>query len=322
MKSGFKILFVFIFISVFNLTNDNVRCSEVTVTIENNGISPGSVNLIAGDIVNWVLKDPGEFHIVCDGVNYGTVLPSGAENIDVFLNQYKQSSSYAINQKGVYGYKVFSQDHEFTGKITAGSPLPVELTDFVATTIKNEVILDWSTGGEINNDRFEVQRIDVSNLTDYNPEKLTFNTVGIINGNGTSNEHHHYSFTDRNLKSGKYLYRLKQIDYNSNFIYHFLSDEIVIGIPAKFYISQNYPNPFNPTTSIGYEIPEDGNVVIALFNSIGTEVKVLENSSMKAGYHYITLNGTDLPSGAYFYRINYISSGFNKSITRKMLLIK
>ncbi len=82
--------------------------------------------------------------------------------------------------------------------------------------------------------------------------------------------------------------------------------------------SSNYPNPFNPTTKIKYSIPESGLVVIKIYDMLGKEIAVLVNDKKPTGQHEATFDGSSLPSGIYFYSINY-----NKQIlTGKMLLLK
>ena len=78
--------------------------------------------------------------------------------------------------------------------------------------------------------------------------------VGFVNGNGTTTETQSYSFMDENLVSGKYLYRLKQIDFDGSFEYS-NEVEVIVTVPDRFELSQNYPNPFNPTTKISFSIP-------------------------------------------------------------------
>ena len=83
--------------------------------------------------------------------------------------------------------------------------------------------------------------------------------AGFINGNGTSTEVHLYSYTDKNLSPGEYIYRLKQIDFDGSFEY---STEVEVDItsPTIFSLKQNFPNPFNPETNISFTIPELTNV--------------------------------------------------------------
>ncbi len=86
-------------------------------------------------------------------------------------------------------------------------------------------------------------------------DKESWEKVAFVQGHGNSNSPKYYSYSDKSLNlSGKYLYRLKQIDIDGSYEY---SDEVEVdlGLPSEFQLSQNYPNPFNPTTTISYSIP-------------------------------------------------------------------
>jgi hypothetical protein len=69
-------------------------------------------------------------------------------------------------------------------------------------------------------------------------------------------------------------------------------------------LHQNYPNPFNATTTIRYELPVDGDVLIEVYNAIGQRVATPVNGAMKRGRHEAILDGTGLASGVYLYRIS------------------
>lgn len=198
---------------------------------------------------------------------------------------------------------------ERTAQITWGA-LPVELTGFTSLVYNSNVDLSWKTLEEVNNAGFEVERKLAA--TD------NWVKVGYVEGHGTTTTSYIYSFTDRNLASGSYNYRLKQIDYNGNFEYHNLSSEVIIGTPGNFSLSQNFPNPFNPETKINFQIPTSGNVTLKVYDNSGKTVATLINSSMDAGYHTATFNASSLPSGVYFYKLE--SQGFVKVM--KMALVK
>lgn len=174
-------------------------------------------------------------------------------------------------------------------------PMPVELSSFSSSIIKNNVTLNWTTTAEVNNSRFDVER----KLT--NSDK--WNKVGFVNGNGTINEPKNYSFTDRNLNTGSYNYRLKQIDFNGNYEYYNLSGEVVIGISREYGLSQNFPNPFNPTTNISYQIPISGFVTLKIYDVSGKEVAKLVDQRQEAGYYTAMFDGSLLSSGIYFYKL-------------------
>lgn len=209
-----------------------------------------------------------------------------------------------------YIYKVY---------INPDNILPVELASFTSNVNKRNVFLNWSTASESNNSGFEIERIAVvSNNTS------AWIKVGAVHGYGNTGSVRNYSFEDKNLATGKYNYRLKQIDYNGNSEYFYLSGEVVIGVPGKFYLSQNYPNPFNPTTKIDFELPNDGNVTVKIYDNKGSEVKTLTDEFKSAGYYTVNFSGADLASGVYFYKIEFGSyTGANYfSESKRMLLIK
>lgn len=193
---------------------------------------------------------------------------------------------------------------------TTWGALPVELSSFAASVINRDVTLNWSTSTEINNSTFQIERKAFSSDG--------WTVLGNIAGNGTSNVNHDYSYSDRNLASGIYTYRLKQIDFNGNFEYHNLNAEVMIGTPKDFSLSQNYPNPFNPSTTINFDMPKDGFVSLKVYNTSGKEVATLVNETRSAGYHSVSFNASSLSSGVYYYRLE--SNGISK--TMKMALIK
>ena len=191
--------------------------------------------------------------------------------------------------------------------------LPVELTSFTSTINGTSVELRWSTSAEINNSAFDVERSSING---------EWSKVGSVAGNGTTTQPKNYEFTDRNLASGKYNYRLKQIDFNGNFEYFNLSNEIEIGLPQKFDLSQNYPNPFNPSTKINFTLPVDGNIVMSIFDNSGRLVSKISEGFKTAGYYTVDFSAANLSSGVYFYKLEFNGSGQNFAKTMKMTVLK
>ncbi len=191
-------------------------------------------------------------------------------------------------------------------------PLPVELISFTANVNDNNVILNWQTATEVNNYGFEIQR---------STEKTTWSKIGFVEGNGTSNSPKEYSFTDRVSQSGKYSYRLKQIDIDGSYKYSNVV-EVNVGSPEKFELGQNYPNPFNPATTIEYSIPNVGepvqNVQLIIYDVLGREVATLVNGKQEVGHYKVKFDASKLNSGVYFYTLRageFVS-------TKKMILMK
>ena len=94
----------------------------------------------------------------------------------------------------------------------------------------------------------------------------------------------------------------------------------------EFYLYQNYPNPFNPSTKIRFTIPSvslrqaQGNILVSLkvYDVLGHEIATLVSEEKDPGTYKVEFDGTDLPSGIYFYQLKtkrYIQ-------TRKMVLLK
>ena len=85
-----------------------------------------------------------------------------------------------------------------------------------------------------------------------------------------------------------------------------------------FALNQNFPNPFNGMTTIRFTLPTAGNVTLRLYNSLGQEVRTLLNNFRSAGSYSIIAKLDDLPSGAYWCRLQ--EGAFNQ--TMKLLLAK
>lgn len=204
-------------------------------------------------------------------------------------------------------------------------PTPVELSSFTANIDRNDVILMWTTAVEVNNSGFDVERSVCKELNGQ--INYDWIIIGNVKGSGTSAEPLNYLYKDMELPSGKYKYRLKQIDFNGNFTYYYLSGEIEVGIPRAYRLSQNYPNPFNPVTKIDYDLPYDSKVRIILYDVLGRELMNIVNETKQAGYHNALFNASyaagGLSSGVYFYKISAKgNSGQEFYDTKKMVIVK
>jgi hypothetical protein len=98
-------------------------------------------------------------------------------------------------------------------------------------------------------------------------------------------------------------------------------------IPISFNLHQNFPNPFNPATIIKYDLPQDVNVTIKIYDLLGMEIETLVNNELgKAGRYEINWDAAKYASGVYIYRIEAgdpsSSSGGAFVQSRKMVLIK
>lgn len=98
-------------------------------------------------------------------------------------------------------------------------------------------------------------------------------------------------------------------------------------LPTTFDLAQNYPNPFNPATSISFQLPENAEVELSIYNVQGQLVRTLVNGSVNAGQHSFTWNAVDMngqavAGGVYIYKLQAIGESKVTSFTKKMILMK
>jgi parallel beta-helix repeat protein len=194
---------------------------------------------------------------------------------------------------------------------TPPGSVPVELTSFFANVEKYNVLLGWNTATEVNNYGFDIERRMVPSGT--------WQKIGFVAGAGTSNSPISYAYADKNVVSGRYAYRLKQIDGNGSFKYS-QSVEVQVGtLPTVFALGQNYPNPFNPSTVINFSVAKAGFAKLHVINILGQQIATLFSGNAEPGTIYpIQFNAPSLPSGVY---LSVLESN-GKQEVKKMLLMK
>ncbi|MFH1194249.1 MAG: LamG-like jellyroll fold domain-containing protein [bacterium] len=212
----------------------------------------------------------------------------------------------------------------FQWQYPADAALPVELTSLTASVSKGKVTIHWQTATEVNNYGFEIERaVNLRDLEDDNGNQNLggFETIGFVEGHGNSNSIKEYLFTDNEITTGKYSYRLKQIDIDGSFSYSDIVEVELNELPKSFELSQNYPNPFNPSTTIKYSIPAVETPYMAslrVYDILGNEVATLVNESKPAGNYEVKFDASNLSSGIYFYQLN--AGSF--TATKKLILLK
>ncbi len=91
-----------------------------------------------------------------------------------------------------------------------------------------------------------------------------------------------------------------------------------IHLPSSFNLYQNYPNPFNPSTTISYQLPQEGVVSLKVYDVLGKEIATLVHEKQAAGNYEVKFDGVHIPSGMYYYKI----SAGSFSGTMKMMYVK
>ena len=106
------------------------------------------------------------------------------------------------------------------------------------------------------------------------------------------------------------------------------TDPTLENLPQLLELYQNFPNPFNPSTSIKYNIVEDGLVTLVIFDLKGQEIATLAHGQKTSGLHTITWlaqdqAGNNLEAGIYLYKMIFTgSSGDYFQSVRKFTLLK
>ena len=221
-----------------------------------------------------------------------------------------------------------SLDNPSLGRLrhTNDNVLPVELNSFSAGALGHDVTLVWSTATEVNNYGFEIQRangrqtsVAVPSIENRQSNSTPWSSPGFVHGFGSSFTPHSYSFTDRSVPDGQYLYRLKQIDVDGTYSFSGQVEVAVGSFSDRAFLGQNYPNPFNPVTTIEFAVPVSGKVSVQVFNILGQLVTTLFQGEAQAGTRYqVQFDATHFTTGLYFYRL---ATG-QSTIVRKMLVVK
>ncbi len=186
--------------------------------------------------------------------------------------------------------------------------LPAEITTFNSEVRLNKVLLNWQSASETNIYGFEIEK-EINNSG--------WSKIGFIRANRNTNSPKNYSFVDTNPRTGRNLYRIKQIDFYS---YQKFSGIIAadIYLPNNFSLEQIIDNNYNPIKKIKLSLPKKTYVKVTIKDILGREISELINGVLESGYHEISFDGSILQSGIYFYQIY---AGNIKQI-QKMVVLK
>ncbi|MDP2302470.1 MAG: PQQ-dependent sugar dehydrogenase [Ignavibacteria bacterium] len=281
-------------------------------------------NLASSVTLQWIDNSNNESGFVIErkivGQNEYTSIDSTLANI----NEYEDTS---VSPETNYIYRIRAYNSTsfsgYSNEVTVFTLVPVEMGSLNLKQNENKVFLNWTTFSETNNKGFEVFRM-IQNDETHNKFGI-FSLIGFVQGKGTTTSKNDYKFIDnldQQFLSGKVFYKLKQIDYNGNYVFTDAAVLDFMSSPQSFELFQNFPNPFNPVTKIKFAVPSDlekGSVIsLKVYDVLGNEVAALVNEIKPTGIHTIEFDGSKLTSGIYFYKLQ---SGDFK-ISKKLLLLK
>ena len=208
----------------------------------------------------------------------------------------------SVEWTGVTNFSPFT-----LGTTSLLNPLPVGLTDFSASRCGNKICLFWNTVSENNNDHFEIER---------SADGRIFNSIGSVNGNGTTSIGHNYTFSDAHPLNGKNYYRLKQVDIDRKFSFSSVLRVNNLSVsPFSAFIS---PNPAGSVMNLVIEgIKEKEKLLLVVMNTSGMIVH-RENLSAGGTTMVKSLPRPAISAGLYFYKITRSSN--NETISGKVVL--
>lgn len=161
----------------------------------------------------------------------------------------------------------------------------------------------------------------ITNITDPSEELKTLEFRMYFPGKAVDGNVNEYSVL--NNQTGCFENRMISVSECHEFLQINLGNTEEPQMPSVTSLLTNYPNPFNPETCIKFEIANESNLTIEVFNIKGQKVKTLVRGAYTPGYYSVIWNGTDdsnkhVTSGVYFYRM----TTRNEVLTKKMLLLK
>lgn len=310
-------------ISLTSFYNNDVNC---------NGISGDSIT----GINQIKLKLPTDLRYTCL-IGVGSVLPGGGDGVvteySAYLPNFKKvtADTICMNDPSLFDV-LHTLESKMIPKMLQGMDEPGESTNGL-NAISYVVALNQMYFGLIttqskgnpspdNTMDYDTYQINITqkgkltiNILDIPIARYTVEIIGASNNliaiaasNGKSNID-----TSINISPGTYFCKLyghpispyagtKYPQYA--FAFNFQSTTGINEIKENnFFQSKNYPNPFSGSTTLSFVLPVTASTSIKLFDIYGSLISVISNNEMKEGPHQITLDGTTLKEGMYFYTI-------------------
>jgi uncharacterized repeat protein (TIGR01451 family) len=287
--------------------------SGTTTTILAAGGNSGLVNQ-----PNSVVQSPSGSGPAASGsypANPTNVLPAGVSLDPTTGLIYVSNRALLVNYTTVRYYQInvtttdiYGGTNVVTAQFSIGAfPLPVELTDFTATAVKNvDAALVWHTATEKNNDHFDVERS--LNGTD-------FVKIGQVAGQGSKTTPTAYALTDAGIgtKATTVYYRLKQVDLDGTLSYSPVRTVAFTKVATPS-ISL-FPNPASADTKLDLTQLPTGSYQVSVLDATG---RVVLSASLEAGLaHALDLN--TIASGTYTVLVRGQVNGQLLNLTKRLI---
>jgi hypothetical protein len=204
---------------------------------------------------------------------------------------------------GTANYSVITGVTSFSGGsgaviLVPDNRLPIELLSFSARYANNQVLLNWTTGSERNNNRFEVERSRTGAESD-------FEQIGIVAGQGDSQAEQYYQLVDNQPYTGVNYYRLRQVDNDGTFTYSYI---VAVETPNGGKPYTFFPNPTTAELTYQFVSAQSESVKVEVINALG-QVLFVQSYTVGAGQQQITLDMSAYPDAAYIIRAYHANGG-------------
>lgn len=314
----------------FNSTTGTFTLKSPCASTNGSGLGTGNstltaTGLVAGNI--YYLMMDGTAGSVCNynvSANTGVALANAGSDIAVCTNTTTLNATAAIgtgtwtvlsgtgtfsnansNSTDVTGLSAGTNIFQWTintafcGTISdnitvdAQCLLPIELTRFEGDCNNGNIILTWQTASEKNNRLFSIQR---------SVDGITFQIIGTIDGAGSSETYHNYTYFDNDFFDGITYYRLIQTDYDGRINQsQIISVSHLCGKNDQTEVSI-YPNPSQNEnqTFINIKLMKHSMVSSIIYNTAGQLVKLVPPQNYEAGLQKIDIGSNELAAGIYF----------------------
>jgi trimeric autotransporter adhesin len=257
-----------------------------TITLDVNdpdGETTGTIQLWGGQVGAAAPVLPIQTFTATSNVSYG---PADITNIQPDNTTYYYY--FLITQTD--GQRIVSSPIWYTRN---DAVLPVQLTNFTGryNSDKNLVELQWTTAQEFNNKAFYIEKsIDGG---------VTYRSIGMVNGNGSSTFAHSYLFNDYEVFKGLALYRLRQVDFDNKFRYSAIVPVSVKVKESNYY--SVYPNPAGSFTYITANKLVRGTATIQLIDMGGRILKQTTTGFSNSTTYRLSLDG--IGKGIYIVKV-------------------
>ncbi|MCF2446725.1 T9SS type A sorting domain-containing protein [Dyadobacter sp. CY345] len=257
-----------------------------SASIEVPGLEPGSYN------VTFTNPVTGSTEAV-NGIRYNPLNAGNRQATGLRVNGSQAVDPLILN------LPAFIKDVAY--KVEFLSPLPVKLISFSAQVQETDIVLQWSTTEEMNNNGFQIER---------SPDAKLFKTIGFVKGNGSQQQLSHYSFADADVIPGKtYYYRLRQQDFDGKSEF-----SVIISAKVPEQYGRVYPNPNKGNFIVSF--PGDAIQSVELADVTGRRMPV-NTTTTGAGIMKVQTKSTP-KTGIYFLKIRTVGDDDIKS--RKVII--